>query len=755
VNWLRRLTPPVRLGLVVVSLVALLLLVRFLAGPDENRPLADVTEFAPPSEVARPEPVALQTVARPMGLDALGAPDDPLPPAPPIADPIQSDEAEDTLARQVLAGSPESLSALVVALQMSGIGILGPADSSDIKPAEPWQGMVMRRWEVRAAAAMVLPERTVVFTLPDLAAVLTEAIPELKGAPVEQLIVKDLRALAESPVPTRRFFGRFIAALGRNASSHAPYDLLTTVDLQTIRLNGLQASLILRRLAVDILMQTADAKARSNDVETKTDSLLATLGGWLAPTIHAQGAPCRVSERTQTIMDIAGLGSSLVWGGLEIGQFGMSGLMERLRLARYGRAAAIASTVLAYAQFIAAYAALTAEVTMDAARLVRTKDRTAGELRQLTGVVRFDAGNAEMLNCLRALFIAIGFDFSLPNNGPIKGARVSWEPVHGFSESAPVLHGASEPIVQFASSGSQRVMDAVTGDDGKVQIGVQGRPQTRTIGNDATEVPKSATVRLQVALKGADLFGDVQEAAGTAAGGLVALATVPLSVLSRAQWASVGHFSFPVIDWRDGPQRWAGSITYTKVTAWSESSTGKATRLSQDYREALTLNITITETLEGSAAFGGGAAMLQGTARANYTMRNARSGSRLTQCSGGSRPIHDLTSTQIDTGEGSGAGTARATVGVSADGQYSVTISPDVTITTRTEASSQQLVIRGECQVETQSTPSPPSSGSLHVSDSMQGDGTIDPKIPNRLTGRTEEKEGHTTRTLTWDLQRQ
>jgi hypothetical protein len=30
----------------------------------------------------------------------------------------------------------------------------------------------------------------------------------------------------------------------------------------------------------------------------------------------------------------------------------------------------------------------------------------------------------------------------------------------------------------------------------------------------------------------------------------------------------------------------------------------------------------------------------------------------------------------------------------------------------------------------------------------------IDPNHPDRLSGTTEEKEGDTTRTITWDLQR-
>lgn len=58
------------------------------------------------------------------------------------------------------------------------------------------------------------------------AAFLIDVIRQRKGEPLDRLIVKDLRALAESPLPTKRFFGRFIAALGRNAVSHEPYDLL-------------------------------------------------------------------------------------------------------------------------------------------------------------------------------------------------------------------------------------------------------------------------------------------------------------------------------------------------------------------------------------------------------------------------------------------------------------------------------------------------------------------------------------------------
>jgi hypothetical protein len=754
VKWFLRRSLPVRLSVLALALVVVALLARTFSGASDESP-EETVEFAEPSPAALDPASTPATPVPAMGLAALGAPDDPLPPALPV--PSVAEDAVDTLAQQVLAGTPESLPALITALQASGIGIVGPGTTSDVKPAEPWQGIALQRWEVRGAAAMVLPDRTVLFTLPDLAAILVEALPRLKGAPVEQLLVDDLRALADSPVPARRFFGRFIAALGRNASSHAPYDLLAEADPRAIELDGLQASLILRRLAIDVLMRDARPQP-SAPVEKKIASAIDLLRGWLMPPVYAQGqTPCAMSSTAQSVAEIAAAGSSIAWGGVQVGETGFAGIMQRLGLEGLGNIASVASMLLGYAQFIATYAALSAEVAMDAPPLVRTKKMRpqTGERRQLIAVVKIDTGNAQMLNCLRAMLISVGLDFSLPNNGPVKGARVTWYGVDGFDQAAAALHGGADAIVQFVSSGAQRVTDAVTGDDGKVQIGVEGRGQQQNISNEATEVPKSAKVRLHVALKGADLFGDLSEAAGTAASGLVGLATVPLSVLARAQWASVGHYTFPVTDWRDGPPRWAGTITYTKVTAWNEPSSGKGGHSEQDYRESLTLNVTITETLDGMTVFGAaGAAMLQGTARASYTMRNSRSGGRYAQC--GSRgPIHDLSYLQVSTGEGEGAGTARATVGIAADGQYSITVNPDVMMNTRSDASSTQMILTNRCQLENQSSQSPTGHGTMAISDRVQGDGRIDPNMPNRLTGRTEEKEGRTTRTITWDLQRQ
>ena len=495
-----------------------------------------------------------------MTLDALGAPNDPLPAALPIvADPLQSEAVADTLARQVLAGNQDSLPALMAALQASGIGVVGPENAVDAKPLEPWQGITMQRWEVRLAAAMVLPQRGVSLALPDLAAFLVAAIPELTGAPVEQLIVKDLRALADSPAPTKQFFGRFIAALGRNAVSHDPYDLSGDVNPQTIQLDGLQTSLLLRRLAIDVLMLTGDAKGQSAPPQKKTASIIGALDEWLVPAAHAQGqTPCAFSERKQTILDIVGFGSSLAWGGFQVGELGMPGFMERAGLTRVSRAAAIASTLLAYAQFIAAYAALEVETTIDQAPLVRTKKGRpqSGERRELSATVKMDLGNAEMLNCVRALLILIGFDFSVPNNGPVKGARVLWYGVDGFDQAAAALHGGSEAIVQFVASEGSRIQVTGSGSsspvtgwrDGRRRQGAHRRRGTRPEREPRRQREASRQDGDGQAARGAQGLRSVWRCSGGGRHGCEWTAgtlTVPLSVLTRAQWASVGHLTFP------------------------------------------------------------------------------------------------------------------------------------------------------------------------------------------------------------------
>ena len=721
-------------------------------------------------------------------LTELGAPEDPLPPArprPTVTDANQTSELADTLARQVLAGTPESLPALITALQAAGIAIVSADNTSLVTPAEPWQGIALRPWEVRLAAAMVLPERTVTFNVADLAAVLIAAVPALTGADVERLIVDDIRALGESAVPTRRFFGRFLAALGRNAA--IPYEL-ATIDAKALRLDGLQASLILRRLAVDILMFTADKSGK------KSASILDSLDSWLEPRVYAQGQPpCTLDDRTRTIMDVVALGAQLGFGGAQVGEVGMQGIVNYLESHGFpgaknlGTVSAIASTLLAYAQFIATYAALAVEVSLDAPPLVRTKNPSpqTGERKELTAVVKMNVGNAQMLNCFRVMLNAVGLDFSLANDGPVKGAHVGWYGVQGFDQSAAALHGGDEAIVQFVAPAASRTQTAgnpvsslnpetnsVTGDEGAVKIGVEGRGQQHRISDDASRVSKSAKVRVQVALKGADLFGDLQEAAGTAAGGLVGLATLPLSVLYRAQWASAGHYTFPVTDWREGPAEWSGRIEFVETTIESDSHANSVNTAGMSTQTTTTTRtvVEVTETMSDQTDGGNIYASLTGKVEGVYDSLKTSAGWSTDVC-GGPAITRRMKNTGRSSSHGSGHGDGTITVSVADDGAYVVAANSEGSMTVEGETSGEletfdHTPVRGEpkCTVLVKQTSMPHVPSTMPLATTLQGSGRIDPKHPGVLSGsRTEEEtpkvltEGitsRTTRTVTWRLLR-
>ena len=204
------------------------------------------------------------------------------------------------------------------------------------------------------------------------------------------------------------------------------------VDPQTIQLDGLQTSLVLRRLAIDVLMLTADAKSPSAPPTRRQHRSSVGSIEWLVPTVHAQSDdPVPIQrDAPRPSWTSSAFGSSLAWGGFGVGDMGMPGILDALESAGLSRAAAAAriagyaSTLLSYAQFIATYAALEVEVTIDRAPLVRTKKRSPpGERRELIATVKMDPGNVEWLNCFRALLIAVGLDFSVPNGPGQRRAR--------------------------------------------------------------------------------------------------------------------------------------------------------------------------------------------------------------------------------------------------------------------------------------------------------------------------------------------
>lgn len=507
----------------------------------------------------------------------IGDPRAPLPAPVAIIDGSRAEVAA-SLAAQVRRGGEPGAAALLTALRLSGIGVRGPSGQRVVEPPQPVQGTVLESWEIRPLVALARDRRTVLVPLEELGVLVRATLPPLAEAPVERMLIEGLHRHATDSTSPLFFWATFVNALG-GPEAPGEADLLTVGEPRDVVVNGLQASLLLRRFAVDLLAITRPTRTRT--------VLLAPLR-WLAPRpLHAAEAPrpCALGKTEQAILDWTAYGAGMIVGGAQVGELGNPGLFGMLEKAGVRGAEAMdaatkaVGVVLSYAQFMATYGALETEIELDQGTLPRTRaHRPHGERRNLVGAIRFATGDEQAVNCFRTMLNGVGLDFSLPQNGPAKGAKVAWVGVHGFNQAAEVLHGGPEAIVQFVDDPANRIQDGgawrftssnavvnqTADDEGIVRLAVEGRGQPTPVPDGAERVVKEASVRLQVALKGADIFGDLKDASSAAAGGLAAVLTIPVELLYRMKWATAASHAFPVLDWGVG-KGWSGWVDVTVI----------------------------------------------------------------------------------------------------------------------------------------------------------------------------------------------
>ena len=303
---------------------------------------------------------------------------------------------------------------------------------------------------------------------------------------------------------------------------------------------------------------------------------------------------------------------------------------------------------------------------MDAAPLVRTKDvrPSSGERKDLVAAVRMNVGNAQMVNCFRIMLNAGGLDFKLPNDGAVKGAQLDWEGVTGFSESDATLHGGPEQIVRFvgdpkgqfqnggASTSFNPITKAVTDADGKVRVTVEGVGQPNKLAQNVRRRPKQASVRVNVALKGADLVGDLKDAAVAGTSGVKSLTTLPLDILYRSRWISKGHYTFDVIDWSD-EGKWTGTVTVSTTRTIDMSSQGLKGHGSSHDTHTMEAEMQVTDTIQDASSNGNIVGNMKASIHAHYTWEGTDSGG---QTGGGCDPSQELTYSKTRWAEGEAGG---------------------------------------------------------------------------------------------------
>lgn len=493
------------------------------------------------------------------------------------------DEMAAALAKSVAAGDDQSMPALLTALMTAGFGIRD-SDGAVTQTVEPGQGLIFEAWEIATMAKMYGERRTVELSyLSDG----LRSVPELKQAPFEKIILDGIRKQATSAHPELRFWARFIIELG--LQSDEPYDLLRTDNDKTIRIDAIQSALVLRRVSGDIYALGQRPQLAVNNLRSRVRFAHAS-----------QAQPCRQSDMEATINDIRATALTSAFGGLLSwveSRIGSSGDLVKA----YGKFMNVANILLAYAKFIATYAALETEITISSPPLVRVTGAGSGESRQLTAKVSMNIGKWQQVNCFRWLLNAgTGLDFNLMNDGPLEGVGVNWRIVEGGFADAYNSGDLSQQIVQFKGTGP-RIQDAGTyaGIPGKGGIPVGNLTETKTdaqgnarillegahrrnyIPKPHVPVMKKAVVVTTVKLKGGDIKGDAADIAGHLLGGLL---TLPAELLYRTDWASTARIEVPVKDFETCDGGWFGTVTYYEH---EERKLGQYTTSSRTHSEAI------------------------------------------------------------------------------------------------------------------------------------------------------------------------
>ena len=446
-----------------------------------------------------------------------------------------------SMATQILSGPDQSAPAVQQALLATGFAIQAADGTVTLPSAAASQGMLLSQWDADAMTAGTDGGGYV--TLDDLAAAIQLAFPELDASQIAANIVADIAGSAASDQPTVRLWARLIVELGRQRE--APYDLLAAnVDATQVDLDPVQLNLLLQRFIGDVMasvdeVPTGFAPATASPAAFSRVRPLATAA-----------APCTLTDTQEMIMDKAAMAETKGFKQL-------IGYLEKKGVAGAGTLGKISgriSAVLMYGKLLASLLAFNMDFKADLTELVRTLSTVnGGQQMKITATVRFDNGNAQLLNCVRQVGNLAGFDFKLTPTGPIKNAEIIWYLLAGDTSGSQGTLG----YLRWALGNLPNV-GRFTNDSGQDTITIEGAPQKRVMLNPHS-VEKPGKVHAKVNLKSANIVQDLLTAIGGAA-------SLPVEMAYRTGLGFERSYSFTVVDWDDctaaaGSAGRAGALT--------------------------------------------------------------------------------------------------------------------------------------------------------------------------------------------------
>ncbi len=539
------------------------------------------------------------------------------------------EEQAAALAGAVSRRDENSTSALIAALKAAGYGIRNEEGTVDYQRSG-WQGMAIDGWQVATMARSY--GNGVGLGLGKFADGLELIVPEWKKETNATDIINGIRAATRSEHAPLRFWAHFIIELGRQ--SDAPYDLLNDAQVKHARLDAVQLTLIMTRLAADVNIALKRQTPRTAQADTIVPST-ADIDVFAPGSSHTRGrgpsamqdddniaftpvkapdGPCSTNELESLILDLNATGM-----GLGFGQF--TGYLESKGVisSKPGAVLGGANALLIALKLIATYAALDSEITMDGDQmLTRTKTTSDGERKTLRAKVKIDLGRWQAMNCIRPALNAAGLDFSVPSNGALAGTRVDWNLIEGGvadSQLGNVLHTVKN-LPSLLKDGTMDMGDAIvfldtqqgvknaekrhynyTDPNGESKIDAVGLRQVRNMaGEKLRPVMKRMSVNLDMQIKTMRI-SDATGAAGTAndlAGNAIAFFTKDIpgfiygttaETIYRSNLGSSKIVSFPVKDWQPCDGGWSGTITRTTKFRKDEPNVVNGARSSMGYKE--------------------------------------------------------------------------------------------------------------------------------------------------------------------------
>ena len=114
--------------------------------------------------------------------------------------------------------------------------------------------------------------------------------------------------------------------------------------------------------------------------------------------------------------------------------------------AKFLKRSGFANILLNILTFVATYAAMDIQLSMDNSTLTRLKIRAPGERRTISAHVQINTGKwAQAATSARPLLNFFGLDFSLPNDGNVSGAKVTFvlQKDEGTGGAEAIFHNAN------------------------------------------------------------------------------------------------------------------------------------------------------------------------------------------------------------------------------------------------------------------------------------------------------------------------